>query len=116
MLLSLCTSALLALGTLVADAPANPTAADATHTLQLTAAADGCLVVDGVASESTVLMLASAHVATKSTGESLRTVTLPDGRSYFKGDFTLRIQSAESGTIDVQVCDGEAVLAALPSE
>lgn len=96
----------------VGGAPAEA-APVATHTLTLRRAADGCLFVDGVDQSTAVsLDLEDCNVAARgSEGGAFSTVTLPDGRVYYKGDFVLRAQSLASGTVEVEVCHGEAVVA-----
>lgn len=94
------------------DSPAEA-APVATHTLTLQRGTDGCLFVDGVdQSAAGSLDLRDCNVAVRgSEGGAFSTVTLPDGRVFYKGDFVLRAQSLDSGTVEVEVCHGEAVVA-----
>ena len=115
---SIMSAAAIALGlaTSVPTATA-PTDLSPTHTLTLRHANEGCLIIDGQASDATTLKLANAHVATRvSEGGELATVALPDGRTHYMGDFTLRVQSATLGTIEVELCDGEAILSAVKTD
>ena len=84
----------------------------ATHTLTMQRAADGCLYVDGITQNGVVTLdLEDCNVGARGTdGGSFSTVTLPDGRVFYKGDFTLRAQSRIGGTVEVEVCHGEAVV------
>lgn len=83
-----------------------------THTLTMHRAADGCLYVDGITQSGVVTLdLEDCNVGARGTdGGSFSTVTLPDGRVFYKGDFTLRAQSRDIGTVEVEVCHGEAVV------
>ena len=87
-----------------------PTTTPATTTQTLTLRADeGQLLLDGAPCGDTTLVLHNAHVATRAEADAY-SVALPDGRVFYKGDFTLRAQSRIGGTVEVEVCHGEAVV------
>ena len=90
-----------------ASAPAVPT-----HTLTMQRAPDGCLFVDGISQTGVVTIdLEDCNVGARGReGGKFSTVTLPDGRVYYKGDFVLRVQSLADGLREVEVCHGEAVV------
>ncbi|MFK8057356.1 MAG: hypothetical protein AB8F78_14625 [Saprospiraceae bacterium] len=87
--------------------PANPT----THTLAIKVHEGGNLIIDGVSVGDTVLQLSNAHVATLAEeGSTLYTVMQPNGEVFYKGDFSLAVQSVSSGTMKIYLQDGEAIL------
>jgi len=111
MSVSILSSLLLACGLVftpvASDTPANPT----THTLTIKVHSGGNLLIDGVAVGDTVLQLSNANVATLAEeGNTLYTVTQPNGEVFYKGDFTLAVQSVSSGTVKICLEDGEALL------
>ena len=82
-----------------------------THQLTVNRMNADCLFINGEAVTSDYkLGLKNPNVGTKKTSGNFQTVTLADGRTFYKGDFELAVQSKESGTIQVQICDGELVL------
>lgn len=88
-----------------------------THTLTIKAHEGGKMMIDGVSVRDTVLQLSNAHVATLSEeGNKLYTVIHPDGKTFYKGDFTLAVQSVSSGTLKIKLSDGEAILARIEVE
>ncbi|MFK8057355.1 MAG: hypothetical protein AB8F78_14620 [Saprospiraceae bacterium] len=98
----------LAFSPVATDVPPNST----THTLTIKVHEGGHLMIDGVSASDTILQLSNANVATLAEeGNTLYTVIQPDGDIFYKGDFTLAIQSVSSGTVKIQIEGGEAILA-----
>jgi len=111
MSVSLFSSVLLACS--LAFSPVNTEPAESTtHTLTIKVHEGGQFVIDdAVFTRDTVLNLSNAHVATLAeAGKSLYTVTQPDGEIFYKGDFTIAVQSVSAGTTKIQLQDGEAML------
>lgn len=110
-------SALLASGLSFLPAKTVAPTAPTTHTLAIKVHQGGKLIIDGVAVGDTTLQLSNAHVATLAeAGNTLFTVIYPDGEIFYKGDFTLAVQSISSGTVKIQLQDGEAILARAEKE
>ena len=117
MSVSIVSSFLLACGLAFTPVSTNLPVEPTTHVLTIKVHKGGDLIIDGVSVGDTVLQLSNANVATLAEageGNSLYTVTQPDGEVFYKGDFTIAVQSVTSGTIKIQLHDGEAMLTKAP--
>ncbi len=86
-----------------------------THTLAIKIHEGGQLLINGRAVGDTVLQLNNANVATiAEAGNTLFSVTQPDGGIFYKGDFTLAVQSISTGTTKIRLQGGEAILSKTP--